>query len=112
LKLDLIDGDLYPTANKTQNRELTKASDEVVRAGLRRVLGNERFMAYDAMKTPDRRKRVMVHALEEHLTAATPYETPQERETRVDLTNILDKLSPELRKVVDEELDELDEVPF
>ena len=112
LKLGLIDEDLYPTANKTRNRELTKSSDEVVRAGLRRVLGQERFTAYDAMKTPDRRKRVMIHALEEHLAAATRFDTPQERETRIDLTNVLGLLSPEVRKVVEEELDELDEVPF
>jgi predicted transcriptional regulator len=110
LELGLIDAELYPTANQTRKDELTKASDEVVRAGLRRLLGDSNFAVYQTVKNPERRIRALVAALDQHVRAATVFATKEEQETHIDLQSVLPKLTPTMRAIVEE--DQAVGVPF
>jgi hypothetical protein len=60
LEKDLIDADLFPVANKARKDELTRASDDVVRASLKAMLGEQVFRFFSVLKDTERRKKVLL----------------------------------------------------
>lgn len=113
LKDGLIDENLYPVEilMKKRNYELTSASDEVVKSGLKRVMGNANYAAYDTLKVPERRKRALIAALQQHVDEATTVDVPQV--TAVPLETQILNVSGEMQTILREELDELNEsIPF
>jgi len=67
LELGKIDVDLFPTSNHERDAELTKASDDVVRASLKKLLGDDVYRGYATLRDPDRRKRILRTALATHV---------------------------------------------
>jgi len=75
----LIDEELYPLAavqsregrpDKAEREKLAKASDEVVSAGLRKLIGLDAYVVYAQMGTKERKKRALVSSLQKQLNAA------------------------------------------
>jgi biotin operon repressor len=63
----IIDGDLFPTHIKTRDAKVVKSSQDVVAAGLKRLLGPDYFAAYDLQEEPGLRKTAMLLALDARL---------------------------------------------
>ena len=115
LRNRLVDGDLYPAAdpNKERNFELTGGSDAVVRAGLRRLLGEENFQAYQSLKNPYRRWQALIAALQAHMDKVRAGRR-REAEDRIAMSSLkLDNLPEEMRQIIEEETEENNAgVPF
>lgn len=67
LEQKLIDADLLPTANREPRLELTRASDDVVRASLRALLGEQTFSGFQVLQDRERRRTVLIMAFTEHV---------------------------------------------
>ena len=113
LKSGLIDENLYPVdiVMKKRNYDLTSASDEVVKSGLKRLIGATNYAAFEMLKVPERRRRALIAALQQHVDKARTFDAP--RVTAVQLATHILNVSGEMQTILREELDELNEaVPF
>ena len=87
LELEKIDVDLFPTSNRVRDADLTKASDDVVRASLQKLLGDDVYRGYATLRDPERRKRILQTALAAHVKSIVDVKT-REIEARRDEASI------------------------
>ena len=108
-ELKLIDSDLHPLATaadrqQSQKREtLARASDDVVKAGLRRLVGDEMFQVYSQMRTEERRLRALVDRLNSSLEASRSAELDKRTAERIKKLFRPKDLSAELEQLILEE---------
>lgn len=75
LELGKIDVDLFPPSNRERDRELTKASDDVVSASLQKLIGDDVYRGYATLRDPERRKRILQTALAAHIKSVVEVKT-------------------------------------
>ena len=80
-----------------------------MRAGLRRLLGEDNFRAFESLKTPERKHRALQAALELHIEAAMAAGR-KEAAPITTVPEIMKNLPPAMREIVEEEAAE--GVPF
>jgi len=93
-----IDGDLFPTTVKTRDPKTVKSSQDVVAAGLRRLLGNDLYLAYELFVDPAERKNGLLMALNARIEDIGKVDlNAKDKHQEKDLPDF-DKLPEELRK--------------
>ena len=105
LELGKIDFDLFPTSNRERVGELTKASDDVVRASLKKLLGDDVYLGYASLRDPERRKRILKTALAAHVKSIVDIKTREIEAKRVEagIANFVGELPEWMRTIIAEE---------
>ena len=105
LELGKINVDLFPTSNRERVGELTKASDDVVRASLKKLLGDDVYLGYASLRDPERRKRILKTALAAHVKNIVDIKTREIEAKRVEagIANFVGELPEWMRTIIAEE---------
>lgn len=105
LDLKKIDANLFPTNNQRRDIDLTKASDDIVRASLQKLLGDKIYHAYSVLRDPDRRERLLTTALKDHVTKAVEARSEElaTKRRQTDVAKLTGEIPDWLRELIAEE---------